>query len=140
MTFPLSPADASDGLLWLKVALLFLTGIFVPICVPRQYVPVNPTKPQDVVNPEQTASVLSLATYTFLDDIVFRAYRMLHFPFEQLPPMCDYDRTEELVGRTFKYLDTFAGARKEYMFKSLMRIFCTPLCSLRLMKSGAYRG
>ncbi|VDC06815.1 unnamed protein product [Peniophora sp. CBMAI 1063] len=136
MTFPLSPADALDALLWPKVVLVFFTGVFIPLCQPRQYVPLNPTKPQEAVNPEQTASVLSLTTYTFLDDIVFRAYRMPHFPFEQLPPLCDYDRTEELVPRTFKYLDTFSGARKEHMFRSLMRIFFKEYCILTLMVIG----
>lgn len=124
MTFSLTPADAEDTLLWPKIALLVFTGVVVPICVPRQYVPVNPAKPQDAVNAEQTASVLSFITYTFLDDIIYRAYRMAHYPFEMLPPLCDYDRAEELAGRAFRYLDTFAGARREHVFKSLMRVFC----------------
>ncbi|KZV73085.1 ATP-binding cassette transporter [Peniophora sp. CONT] len=136
MTFPLFPADASDAYLWPKVALLILTGVLVPICVPRTYIPANPSKPQEVVNPEQTASVLSLVTYTFLDGIVFRAYNMVHFPFEMLPPLCDFDRTEELVGRTFKYLDVFGGAKKEHVFKSLMRIFWKEYCILTVMVIG----
>ena len=124
MTFTLTPADASDALLWPKTALVFLTGILLPACVPRQYIPVNPSKPQEVVNPEQTASVLSFALFTFLDGIVFPAYRMVHYPFEMLPPLCDYDRAEELAARAFKYLDTFSGAKKQHMFRGLMRVFC----------------
>jgi hypothetical protein len=52
-------------------------------------------------NPEQTASILSLALYSFLDPIIFLAYRIPHLKFEQLPPLCDYDYAENLKARAF---------------------------------------
>ncbi|VDC06819.1 unnamed protein product [Peniophora sp. CBMAI 1063] len=137
MTFPLTPIDAShDALVWWKIALLGLTGILSPLCVPRQYVPVNPVKPQEAPNPEQTASILSLVTFSFLSDIILSAYRMAHYPYEMLPPLCDYDRAEELARRAFKYLDTFSGARREHAFKGLMRVFWKEYCVLALMLVG----
>lgn len=51
--------------------------------------------------PEQTASILSMVLYTFLDPIVFTAYKMPHLPFDLLPPLADYDRAKSLVKRGF---------------------------------------
>lgn len=52
-------------------------------------------------NPEQTASLISLVFFSFLDHIVFAAYRMPHFPFDRLPPLADYDYLEVLKRRSF---------------------------------------
>jgi hypothetical protein len=49
-----------------------------------------------VPNPEQTASLFSLLIYTFLDPIVFLAYRVPHLPYDQLPPLADYDYAQNL--------------------------------------------
>ena len=54
-----------------------------------------------VPNPEQTASILSLIVYTFLDPLVFEAYRVPHLSHERLPAIADYDRTEYLREKTF---------------------------------------
>ena len=54
------------------------------------------------INPEQTASYLSMMTYTFLDPIVFLAYRVPHLSHDMLPPLADYDYTKNLVRRSFK--------------------------------------
>ncbi|KAH8986098.1 hypothetical protein EDB92DRAFT_1818411 [Lactarius akahatsu] len=76
LTFTLSPVDACEGtLLW---------------------------DPQQVINPEQTASLLSMMLYTFLDPIVFLAYRVPHLSHDMLPPLADYDYTRNLVQRSFK--------------------------------------
>lgn len=42
-TFTLAPEDSAEGgLLWVKIALLTLSAIVVPLCIPRQYVPIDP--------------------------------------------------------------------------------------------------
>ena len=41
-------------------------------------------------------------TYTFLDPIVFLAYRVPHLSHDMLPPLADYDYTKNLVRRSFK--------------------------------------
>jgi hypothetical protein len=53
-------------------------------------------------NPEQTASVFSMWTYSFLDPIVFLAYRVPHLAFSRLPPLADYDHTHNLKVTSFK--------------------------------------
>ena len=52
-------------------------------------------------NPEQTASILSLIVYSFLDPLVFEAYRVPHLSHERLPAIADYDHTEYLREKTF---------------------------------------
>jgi hypothetical protein len=52
-------------------------------------------------NPEQTASILSMITYTFLDQIVLLAYRVPHLSYDQLPPLADYDYTPNLKAKSF---------------------------------------
>lgn len=42
-TFTLRPVDEAAGpLLWVEIAFLTIAGIFVPLLVPRQYIPVDP--------------------------------------------------------------------------------------------------
>lgn len=42
-TFTLAPADINEGpFLWARVALLTVSAVFIPLFVPRQYVPVDP--------------------------------------------------------------------------------------------------
>ena len=54
-----------------------------------------------VPNPEQTASILSLVVYSFLDPLVFEAYRVPHLSHERLPAIADYDHTEYLREKAF---------------------------------------
>ncbi|TEB39059.1 hypothetical protein FA13DRAFT_1704649 [Coprinellus micaceus] len=70
-TFDRFPEDWEEGrTLWAKVAILFLIALAYPLGVPWQYIPVNPEEPMKTPNAEQTASLFSLATYTFLDRVV----------------------------------------------------------------------
>jgi hypothetical protein len=55
----------------------------------------------DTPNPEQTASILSLAIYSFLDPIVFLANRVPKLTSDQLPPLADYDYTKNLRAGSF---------------------------------------
>ncbi|KAH9166802.1 hypothetical protein EDB89DRAFT_2075433 [Lactarius sanguifluus] len=102
LTFTLSPVDAcEDALLWVRIGLLGFTAI----------------DPQQVINPEQTASLLSMMLYTFLDPIVFLAYRVPHLSHDMLPPLSDYDYTRNL------HLDTFSGGPKRHIFWGFMAVF-----------------
>ncbi|KAH9166803.1 hypothetical protein EDB89DRAFT_2075434 [Lactarius sanguifluus] len=91
LTFTLSPVDAcEDALLW---------------------------DPQQAINPEQTAPLLSMMLYTFLDPIVFLAYRVPHLSHDMLPPLADYYYTRNL------HLDTFSGAPKRHIFWGILAVF-----------------
>ncbi|KAJ7818819.1 hypothetical protein B0H13DRAFT_2242056 [Mycena leptocephala] len=112
VTFTGIPADLSEGLrLWVKIVLLFITAVVIPLCTPRQYIPVDPLNPMAVPNPEQTASIFSFAFYFFLDRIVFLAYRESQLPEDDLYPLCDTDASAYLTARSFKYLDRFSGRK-----------------------------
>ena len=42
-TFTLTPEDSGEGwILWARVTLLTLSGVLVPLCIPRAYVPIDP--------------------------------------------------------------------------------------------------
>lgn len=54
-----------------------------------------------VPNPEQTASIFSMAVFSFLDPVVFLAYRVPHLAHDQLPPLADYDYARHLIKNSF---------------------------------------
>ncbi|KAI0066573.1 P-loop containing nucleoside triphosphate hydrolase protein [Artomyces pyxidatus] len=123
-TFTLSPADQlEDALLWVKISLLTFASIFIPLTIPRQYMPYNPMELAAEPNPEQTASILSLAVYSFVTPIISLANRIPHLPIDQLPPLPDYDHVKNLVAQSFKHLDTFSGAPKQHIFWGLITVF-----------------
>ncbi|KAJ7625289.1 P-loop containing nucleoside triphosphate hydrolase protein [Mycena polygramma] len=124
-TFRGTPADIAEGRrLWAKIVLLFITAVAIPLLTPRQYVPVDPSNPMTVLNPEQTASMFSFAFYFFLDHIIFLAYRESQLQEDELYPLCDTDASAHLKKRSFKYLDSFSGSKSSrHIFFGLMRVF-----------------
>lgn len=52
-------------------------------------------------NAEQRASLFSIAIYTFLNDIILKAYRVPHLPHTELPVLADYDYAKHLTERSF---------------------------------------
>ncbi|KAJ6589849.1 P-loop containing nucleoside triphosphate hydrolase protein [Mycena vulgaris] len=132
-TFTLAPRDLSEGrLLWVKVVTLFTVSGIIPLAMPRQYIPVDPKNPMPVTNPEQTASILSVVFYFFLDPIIFLAYRIPHLKFEQLPPLCDYDDATNLKATAFPHLDVYAG-KKRHVFFGLVWIYRWTFFSMAIM-------
>ncbi|KAJ7449230.1 hypothetical protein FB451DRAFT_754458 [Mycena latifolia] len=123
-SFALAPMDLWEGrLLWPKIIILFAVSGVVPLVIPRQYTPIDPKNPMPTANPEQTASILSSVLYSFLDPIVFLAYRIPHLKFDQLPPLCDYDYAEHLKAKTFRYLDSFVSGKKWHISFGLIWVF-----------------
>ncbi|KAF8885698.1 multidrug resistance-associated ABC transporter [Gymnopilus junonius] len=123
-TYTKTSVDISDGyLLWTKLSVLTFTAVIVPLFIPRQYIPVDPKNPMEVLNMEQTASLFSLMTYSFLDPVISEAYRVPHLPYDRLPPLADYDYSKNLTDRAFPHLDEFHGAKRRHLFFGLMRVF-----------------
>ena len=52
-------------------------------------------------NPEQTSSIASLVSFTFIAPIIWTAWKMPHFKYDLLPPLPDYDHLRNLVKRSF---------------------------------------
>ena len=119
MTYPLTSADAAEGAqLWAKVALLLAAGFFAPMATPRRYVAYDPKvqkrakeyhglnanavrKEPSTPNPVQTASLSELALLSYCDPLVWQAYRTGSLPYEDFPPLPDYDNAKNLVERSF---------------------------------------
>ncbi|VDB86203.1 unnamed protein product [Peniophora sp. CBMAI 1063] len=112
MTYTLNPVDSEGALLWVKITLLGVAGIVIPLITPRRYIPVDPERPTEKPNPEQTCSPLSLLLYSFLDKTVYAS--------QPIPGIADCDRAKHLVERNFKYLDVFSGAKRRHVFFALM--------------------
>ncbi|KAJ7156241.1 hypothetical protein C8R46DRAFT_1294835, partial [Mycena filopes] len=121
-------------LLWPKIAVLFAVSVIIPLAIPRRYTPLDVKNPAPAPNPEQTASILSSVLYTWLDPTIYLAYRMPHLPFEALPPLCDYDRAQDLKTRAFPHLDAFTSTpgttkkhskqrRRRHIFWGFMWVF-----------------
>ncbi|KAF5336815.1 hypothetical protein D9757_014656, partial [Collybiopsis confluens] len=61
-------------------------------------------------NPEQTASYISLFLFTFLDNVVWKAFRVAHLPAKELPPLADTDHIGWLKAQWFPYLEEHSSA------------------------------
>ncbi|KAF8965967.1 ABC transporter type 1, transmembrane domain-containing protein [Flammula alnicola] len=101
-TYTKQPADIAEGnILFVKIGVLAFTAVVIPLFIPRRYVPVDPKNPMPEPNPEQTASIFSLMTYTFLDSVIFLGYKVPHLRFDQLPPLADYDAAKYQTIKAF---------------------------------------
>ncbi|KAF9270593.1 P-loop containing nucleoside triphosphate hydrolase protein [Marasmius fiardii PR-910] len=133
-TYTKQPQDISEGpILWFKIAILALASILIPLFVPRQYIPADPSSPSSTPNAEQTASLYSLFSYTFIAPVVFHAYRVPHLPFDRLPPLADRDSTRFLKGSCFK-ANPFSGANQnQRVLHGLLRVFRLDILEMGLV-------
>ncbi|CAE6472635.1 unnamed protein product [Rhizoctonia solani] len=118
------PAESYGWLTWLHVGLLGFVAVVVPLCIPRLYIPLdlkNPITP----NLEQTAPLISLITYTYLDPIIFASYHAPKLEYDKLPPLADYEHAAVLRQRGLDALDPMNRERnrKRHVFWGLMQIF-----------------
>ena len=99
---------------------------------------------------EQTASLLSLITYTFLDRVVVLGNRLPHLPSDLLPPLADYDSAKNLRKRAFpvrtlikvlasfptvksQVLRDFMNPEKRHLLFGLFQVFKREYLVLSLM-------
>ncbi|GJE86639.1 multidrug resistance-associated ABC transporter [Phanerochaete sordida] len=123
MTLVLQPKDGHEGrILWAKIALVTFAGGIEPLLEPYPYIPFDPLHHRQP-SPEQTSSIFSMILYIWLEPLIWHAYRVPHLPATDLPPLCDYDETKNLIGRSQHRLDPFSGAKKRHLFWGLLSIF-----------------
>ncbi|KAF7321127.1 hypothetical protein HMN09_00200700 [Mycena chlorophos] len=108
-----------------RIALAALLAIVVPLASPRIYSPADPKNPSAVPNPEQTASILSLAFYSFLDPTVFLGKRLKQIPYDSLPPLADYDSAKYLKESCFKFFKP-----DEHLVFGILRAFRWDIATL----------
>ncbi|KAG8968451.1 hypothetical protein FRC03_007393 [Tulasnella sp. 419] len=123
-TYTLKPKDGHNGwLTWTRIGILTFAGIVIPLCVPQVYTPLDPKNPVPP-NPEQTASLLSFVSFSFLDSVILQSRKNPHLPYEDLPPLADYDHADHLVKRSFHTLDPAVKPTKErHFFWGLLSVF-----------------
>ncbi|KAG8799884.1 hypothetical protein FRC16_004194 [Serendipita sp. 398] len=132
-TFTLHPVDPHHWTTWTSIALLVLVAVIVPIFMPHEYVPIDPSNPSKDVNPEQTASWFTFFCFTFLDPIVFEASRTDHLPYEALPPLADYDAGDHLRKTSFPLIDPLVLGRRRHLFWGLMTYFYKEFIALAFL-------
>ncbi|KIJ45712.1 hypothetical protein M422DRAFT_29796 [Sphaerobolus stellatus SS14] len=136
MTYILKPVDEHGWFLWAQISISYIVGAIIPITMPRCYTPVDPLNPSKDINPEQTASWFSLFTYTFVDPLIWKAANYEHLPYEELPPLADYDRSEYLVDKSKALLDPFFRKKRTYIFWGLMKLYWSEYARLTIALSA----
>jgi hypothetical protein len=71
--------------------------------------PLDPSSPQPVASPEQTASILSRIFYTFMNSVVMQARQLKHLDTDMLPPRPEMDEIKVLKTRAYRYFDPLHG-------------------------------
>ncbi|QRW00095.1 ABC transporter transmembrane region [Ceratobasidium sp. AG-Ba] len=122
----------SPWLTCIRLSIVGVVALIIPGCTPRPYLPTN-LNHTDPPNPEQTASLLSLISYQFLDSLIWKAYRARKLPYDELPPLADYDRAEYLKERSFDQLDPLRMKKKRHLFWGLMHVFRKEYCIMAAM-------
>ncbi|KAL5499199.1 hypothetical protein ACEPAH_1717 [Sanghuangporus vaninii] len=98
-----SPFDpASEASTWIRVSLLTLGGMVIPLVMPR---PFRPTMPDEEPSAVETCSLLSRYLYSYLDQIVFYAFRVPDITVKDMPELPGPGRIEVLGKRALSALD-----------------------------------
>ncbi|KAJ3519263.1 hypothetical protein NMY22_g13286 [Coprinellus aureogranulatus] len=123
-TYTKQPADLAEGwLLWAKLGALAFTAILVPVFIPSVYTPIDPKRPEKTPHPEQTASLISFNTYSYLTPTIDAAQKVAHLPASELPPLADYDRAQDLMKHAEPYLSPARVRRGRHIFFGLVGCF-----------------
>ncbi|KAJ3716918.1 hypothetical protein C8R42DRAFT_587922 [Lentinula raphanica] len=117
--------------LYIEFIALFFGAIVLPLVIPRQYVPIDPkvtisTSP----NPEQTASLLSLIFFTYLDSLIWKASKVSHLSTEAFPPLSDSDQARILRAKAMPYLDPLSEGGNRHVFFNILRVFPGDMLSM----------
>ncbi|GAW05721.1 ABC transporter [Lentinula edodes] len=117
---------------WVKFIALLLGAVLLPLLIPRQYVPVDPKNPLSAPNPEQTASLLSLVFFTYLDSLVWKASKVPHLSTEALPPLSDNDQARILRAKALSMLDPLSGGGSRHIFFNIIHVFSGDMASMSI--------
>jgi hypothetical protein len=104
-TFTVPTQDPLTASLWVRLGLLTFAAVVAPLFSPRTHVPVS--QPLGAYEPtaEQTASIIALLSYQYLDSFFLQTWRLPALPFEQLPPLGDDDQAAHLRRTVLPKLD-----------------------------------
>ncbi|KAJ6500769.1 P-loop containing nucleoside triphosphate hydrolase protein [Mycena sanguinolenta] len=130
-TFTQPPRDINEGwLLWAKFSIITSIGVVLPLSVPRH---ASLDNSKALTSPEETASLISLVTYTFLDPLILLASRLPHLPYNKLPPLAYYNDAKNLRSASFPHLDPSSITNRRHVFFGLMRVFRSEYATMALL-------
>jgi hypothetical protein len=120
-TYFSKPYDqTSDPMTWVRLGFLSLSAVVIPLTVPRPFRPSTvDTKPSE----EDTASLLSAYTFSFLDPIIFLANRVGNVTPEDMPEIPEQEKVEILSNKAFKHLDPVHAGKRNVVW-GLLRVWC----------------
>jgi hypothetical protein len=121
-SIPIDPIYLPKGLAWARVALLLTCGFVIPLIQNRIYTPIDPFNPSPEGHPRQSASILSRLTFTFVDGIIFKAWRQSQIAHDDLPSVPDTDKASYLFGNVIPDLDPIERKRKGLKRRGLLTL------------------
>ncbi|KAJ4501458.1 P-loop containing nucleoside triphosphate hydrolase protein [Lentinula lateritia] len=135
LTFNRKPLDEAEGnVLWLKISSLAVAAIVVPVTTPRRAYPPTIDDLTSKDNPEETASIISLLTHSYMDSFIFRLYRKsTPLTQDELPPLAKNDRSDVLMPDILTILDP-TSKKPQYLFLGLLRAYSGDPFSLNTPK------
>jgi len=141
-TFTVPTQDPLTALLWVRLGLLTFAAVVAPLFSPRTHVPVS--QPLGAYEPtaEQTASIVRLLTFAFLDSLIKKAWGLPSVPYEDFPPLADVDHAAFLRQRVMHHLDPGstdprAPPRGRHIGWRICRVFWREII-ISLLLSAAY--
>ncbi|KAI5122640.1 hypothetical protein M0805_008724 [Coniferiporia weirii] len=115
-----TPFDpASDPITWARLALLTFGGLVVPLIMPR---PFRASTPGAQPSLEDTASLMSRYTYSFLDSIVFHAFRVPDITVADMPHIPEREKIDMLNQRALAALDPVRVGKRSIVW-GMMRVW-----------------
>ncbi|KAJ7700789.1 P-loop containing nucleoside triphosphate hydrolase protein [Mycena rosella] len=134
-TFARPQLDIDEGgLMWAKIVILTIIGVVLPLAVPRSYTPLDAQDSEPAAG-EQTASIISLVTYSFLDPLIFLASQLSHLSYDLLPPLPDYNDVKNLKAAAFTHLTAPSEGKLRHVFFSLLWIFRAEYATVLLLST-----
>ncbi|KZT36273.1 P-loop containing nucleoside triphosphate hydrolase protein [Sistotremastrum suecicum HHB10207 ss-3] len=114
-----APADKHDGALgWTRFALLAVTGFLIPGMLPRRTH--NIASPPA---PHQTASYLSRAFHSYLDPLIYKAYKTSNITFDEIPVLADDDRAKTIMGKASELMDPVEVGHQRNLLWGMLFMF-----------------
>lgn len=116
------PFDPStEPATWARIAFLSLSAIIIPLVMPRPFRPLTPGAEPSV---EETASLFSRYTYSYLDAIVLYAYRAPDVTVKDMPEVPARGKIGALGQRALALLDPVKTGKRHFLW-NVLRVWGT---------------
>ncbi|EJC98299.1 P-loop containing nucleoside triphosphate hydrolase protein [Fomitiporia mediterranea MF3/22] len=108
------PRDSpSQVATWSRLILLTLSGLIVPLAMPR---PFRPSMPGAEPSASETASLFSCYTFSYLDGIILYATRVPDVTVKDMPQIPAQGRIEALAERVLSLLDLLRNGKRHFLW------------------------